>query len=58
MTNDEKEDWAKELQQITSKIDELANDLTDDKYSQATNRIKKDLEACKNKLGFVIENLK
>lgn len=29
MTSDEKEDWAKELQRIASKIDELFSDLTD-----------------------------
>ena len=30
MTDDEREDWAKELQQIASKIDELASDLTNE----------------------------
>lgn len=50
MTNDEKEDWAKELKRI-------ASDLTDDKYSQATEQIKKALEGCKNRLDGVIKNL-
>lgn len=57
MTDEEKEDWANELHDIASKIDRLANKLTDDEYSQATVQIKKDLEECKRRLDHVVKNL-
>lgn len=46
MMDSEKEDWAEELQKIASKIDELASDLTDDKYSQAIPKIIQGLRFC------------